>query len=204
MQRVLSMLALAGSLALATAQPMLSLSSIKALDTTESDKDRWSFKGRLDGANNSYVLAVGEFGIVAEIEDATSNALDTVLFTPAQCKLLENEKGFACKIQGAARLSVRKAVSKTATAVVKADNKTSHDKPDIETFPYYKVSGSFRRREFAEDPVLTPLTVLFSVDGTEIGSTRDCAEKELVGGKVRFSCKAAPPPTSAPTVAPTP
>ena len=88
MRRAVSLLALAGSLALAATQPaQLTLSSIKALDTTDTNKDQWNFKGQVDGADNDYVLAVGEFGITAELEDQETLAFsrddDQILGTMA-------------------------------------------------------------------------------------------------------------------------
>lgn len=202
MRRVLSLIALAGSLVLAASQPLLTLSSIKALDATETNKGQWNFKGQVDDASNDYVLAVGDFGIMAELIDSETSALDIVAFAPEQCKLLSDEKGFTCRIKGA-RLSFKKAVSKEAKVAGNRENKTSHGGSDREIFTYYKVSGRFHRRDFPMGPQLTPLTVQFSVDGSEIATTNtNCKTKELVGGKTRYHC-VPEPITSAPTAAPT-
>jgi len=81
-----------------------------------------------------------------------------------------------------------------ANVVGKADNKTSHGGSDKDTFTYYKVSGSFHRRDLPGGPQLMPLTVQLSVDGGETDTTStDCTTKELVGGKTRYHCAPGPP-----------
>jgi len=65
------------------------------------------------------------------------------------------------------------------------------DKTDDST--YYKISGSFHRREFDEDTLETPLVVELGIDGNEISNINgDCSEKEGAKGQLRATCKPSP------------
>ena len=177
MRRAFSLLALGITIALTAAAPRLTLTSIKAVDSARKNKDQWSVKGYISDPDADVVSGIKDFGLEADLEDADTNALDGVSFDADECKVLNNNKGIICKISGA-RFSVRKTNRVPKNVILeaqKAHNKTSHS-----TSSYYKVSGVFRRQEFLEVPVVTPLTASFSIDdGTSVlfGINTACTEK---------------------------
>jgi hypothetical protein len=197
MRCVFSLLALGITIALAAAQPVLTLTSIKALDSAKENKDQWSVKGYLSDPDADVVSGIAEFGLDAELQDAALDPLDGTAFDVNECKALPNDKGITCKTTGA-RFSVRKTndVPKDAIlAAQKAHNKTSHSASS-----YYKVSGVFRRQQFEEDPVLTPLTVVFSIGSNSLFTTNTACTERAGGRTTRYYCR---PGTAAPTRAPT-
>lgn len=62
------------------------------------------------------------------------------------------------------------------------------DKSDGST--YYKVSGGLHRREFDEETLETPLSVLLFVNQLQLEGSLDCTEKEGAKGQLRAMCKA--------------
>ena len=189
MHRVFSLLALGSTLVLAAAQPkpVLTLISIKAVDSTKEKEDQWSIKGYLYDADSDAVLGIAKYGLEAELQDVALDTLDGVSFDPEECKVLRNKKGVTCKTTDAS-VSLWKTNRRREMAVVaqEANKKTSHS-----AFSFYKVTGMFRRQEFQKDPVLTPLTAVFTIGGTPVSAINtDCSEKTMFGGKeVGYHCK---------------
>lgn len=197
MRRAFSLLALGITIALTAAKPVLTITSIKAVDSTRQNKDQWSVKGYLSDPDADVVSGISQSGLDAELRDIADDPLDGVTFDAEECKVLSNNKGITCKTTGA-RFSVRKTNKVPKGAVVaaqKTHNKTSHI-----TSSYYKVSGVIRRQQFEEDPVLTPLTAIFTVGSTSLSDTNTaCTEKAGLRTN-KYYCK---PGTVAPTRAPT-
>lgn len=185
MRRAFSLLALGITIALTAAQPVLTLTSIKAIDSARENKDQWSVKGYLSDPDADVVDGIADFGVDAELEDVGLDSLDGVTFDKDECKVLNNNKGIICKASDA-RLSIRKTnrVPKDALiAAQKAHNKTSHSSS------YYKVSGVFRRQEFDVDSVETPLTAVFSIDDTPLSDTNTACTEKAGASTTRYSCK---------------
>lgn len=204
MRRALSLFALAGSLFMAAGQ--LTVDTVKAVETDAVDKDSWSFKGQISDAITFNALeALVMAGISVELEN-DGNTLDTVDFTEDDCKFLNNERGVTCKIKGAS-LSVKlftrtirtKAVTgaaiesynKNNTSHGDNKNKTSHDGKDGKgdlvrvTETFWRVRGTFRRREFADDLDNDGLRVTLA---TLPAFNEDCTEKTLAHGQTRVTC----------------
>lgn len=187
MRRAFSLLALGITIALTAAAPGLILTSIKAVDSARENKDQWSVKGYISDPDADVVSGIEEFGLDADLLDEPRDSLDGVNFAPNECEVLNNNKGIICKTSGA-RFSVRKTnrVPKDVIfAAQKAHNKTSHSASS-----YYKVSGVFRRQEFAVDPVVPPLTADFSIDGRSVLSDINTACTEKAGMRTsKYYCK---------------
>jgi len=197
MRRAFSLLAVGITIALTAAQPVLTLTYIKAVDSASENKDSWSVRGYISDPDADVVDGIAEYGLDAELQDSALDTLDGVTFDPEECKTLNNNKGIICKTTGA-RFSVRETnrVPKDAIAAAqKGHNKTSHSASS-----YYKVSGVFRRQEFAEDPVLTPLTAVLTVDNSSISDISPACTEKAGGRTNKYYCKhGAAPHTKAPT-----
>jgi hypothetical protein len=61
------------------------------------------------------------------------------------------------------------------------------DKKDGST--YYKVAATAQRRDFDDDILDAPLTVVLEVDGDDLDNSLDCTVKEGVKGQLRATCK---------------
>ena len=190
MRRALSLLALGITIALTAAQPVLTVTSIKAVDSARENKDQWSVKGYLSDPDADVVSGIDEFGVGADLEDVAGNTLDGVTFDVDECKLLNNNKGITCKTSGA-RLSIRKTNRIPKDALIAAQK--AHNKTSPSTSSYYKVSGIFRRLDFQEDPVETPLTAVFDVDSTLYSDTNTACNEKVGATTSRYSCKRGAP-----------
>eukprot|EP00624_Nannochloropsis_granulata_P007549 evm.model.NODE_8418_length_3849_cov_48.781242.1 len=143
MRRALSLLALGITLALTAAQPVLTLTSIKAVASTTANKDQWSMKGFLNDPDGELVPIIEE-GLTAVLLNANDDLVSTVAFTAADCKELRNDKGFVCRDTGV-RLSLKRTKRVPQDAIINAQqnkNKTSS------ASSFFRVSGVFRRQEF--------------------------------------------------------
>ncbi|KAM3570880.1 hypothetical protein VYU27_007074, partial [Nannochloropsis oceanica] len=150
MHRALSLLALGITLALTAAQPMLTLTSIKAVDSTSDNKDQWSMKGFLNDPDADFVSTIADEGLFVDlyndefdINDDDSD-VSVVEFAAADCRDLSNGRGVLCKDAGA-RISFKKTKRVPHEAKVKAMK--NHNKTDSAS-SYYSVSGVFRRQQF--------------------------------------------------------
>jgi hypothetical protein len=144
MRRALSLLALGITLALTAAQPVLTLTSIKAVASTTANKDQWSMKGFLNDPDGELVPIIAEEGLTADLSNADDDLVSTVAFTAADCKELRNDKGFVCRDTGV-RLSLKRTKRVPQDAIINAQqnkNKTSS------ASSFFRVSGVFRRQEF--------------------------------------------------------
>ncbi|GAB5037259.1 pkd domain containing protein [Nannochloropsis oceanica] len=202
MRRALSLLVLGITLALTAAQPTLTLTSIKAVDVARANNDRWSLKGYLSDPDKNYVPAIGEVGMTAALQNSNDVSLNDVVFNPADCTLLKNDKGIICKARGI-HLSLKrtKRVPKDATIKAQKNHNTTSSASS-----YYRVSGVFRRQVF-NTIISTPLTAIFAIDGFPNLSTTSskCTEKDGIRAS-KYLCKTAqshgPAPAPAPTQSP--
>ena len=199
MRRALSLLALGITLALTAAEsvfPTLTLTSIKAVDVTKSNKDQWSAKGYLNDPDGIFLEYSIEEGVITELV-AGNNTVNEVIFAPNNCRMLNNDKGIVCRKEGA-RLTAKKTrrVPKEAITAAQKNNKTSS------ASSYFRISGVFRRQQF-ESTLTTPLTVLASTGGSAWeDEVTNYACKEKIGGKAtKVFCK---PDTAPSTQGPTP
>lgn len=191
MRRALSLIAFGATLFTASAQT-LGLGTIRAVDTDAVDKDSWSVKGAtIEGVSFSDLSGlVTSTGISAELRNFDGDTVDTVDFAEEDCKFLSNEKGVVCKIKGA-RVSIRlfTSISRTKAAAIESKhNKTSGGKDGLEktTLTFWKVAGSAKGRDFAEDITDSGLTL--SVVGVASADANDCEEKVLAHGQQRLTC----------------
>ncbi|GAB5036848.1 glycosyl hydrolase [Nannochloropsis oceanica] len=194
MRSAFSLLALGTTFVLTAAQPMVTLTSIKAVDVARENKDQWSLKGYVDDPTGTYVPLVDDIGLNVRLVDSNNVNISAVNFAPSECNPLLNDKGTVCKVTGA-RYTLRKINKLPKSAMISAQKK--HNKTSSESF-YYKLSGVFRRQEFTAT-VATPLTVIFAAGnvGTLAVTNTDCTEKD--GAKsTRYLCT-----PGAPTPAPT-
>ncbi|TFJ82107.1 hypothetical protein NSK_006772 [Nannochloropsis salina CCMP1776] len=170
---------------------MLSLKSIKTSERTQMNKDKWSMKGHLEDPTLAVVSGIGTNGLIVTLLDTADDTLDTASFAAGDCVVRKNSKGAKCKMMGA-RVSIR--ASKPPKDVkVKTYNSTGG---------YYSVSGSFRRVQFQEDPVISPLTAELTVPGvgTLSQTLTDCSVRGT--RTTRTTCIPGPIiPTDAPTAA---
>lgn len=187
MRRAFSLLALGITIALTAAAPVLpvlTLTSIKAVDSARDNKDQWSAKGYLSDPDAQVVSAIGNKGVDADLEDFATNSLDGVTFDADDCKVLLNNKGVVCKKSGA-RLSIRKTNRIPKDALIAAQK--AHNKTSPSASSYYKVSGVFRRQDFEEDPVKAPLTAIFSIGLTALSDSMPCTTKTSAS-TTKYSC----------------
>jgi len=193
MQRIFSLLALGITLAVTAAQNEITLTSIRAVSAHRANKDLWSMKGFFNDPDGTVVDGISDFGVIAGIADKDQNTLNMVPYRPIECRLLKNDKGLVCKTTGT-RLLIKKTkrVPKGATIQAQRSHNTT-------TSSYYMLSGVFRRQEFINATILTPLSAGISIDFSPFVSTNTkCTEK--VGKRTsKYICT-----PGAPTPAPTP
>ena len=189
MRRAFSLLALGITIALTAAAPVpapvLTLTSIKAVDSASEDKDQWSVKGYLSDPDADVISGIEDYGLEAELQDDVLDTLDSVTFDVDDCKVLNNNKGITCETSSA-RLSIRK-TNKIPKALIAAQRFNNRTSPSASS--YYAVSGVFRRREFQEDPVETPLTAVFIVDTTPYDDINTACTEKSGARTSRYSCK---------------
>jgi hypothetical protein len=141
----------------------------------KAKRDRWTITGFFNDSAETAVVNIGQYGIIAVLQDAAKKALSSTFFTPPQCKALNNIRGVTCKTTGA-RLRLKK------TKDPSVRNKSSEG-------AFYKVKGVFRWLTFLQQPVQTPLTTIFAVqfpNTTTVfttSATEQCTEKGKTGGK---------------------
>ncbi|GAB5029419.1 glycosyl hydrolase [Nannochloropsis oceanica] len=144
MRRNLSLLALGITLTFTAAQPTLTLTSIKAVESTRDNKDQWNIKGYFNDPQGDFISSIAVDGVSAILAEGRNEIVSDVTFDAADCRELNNDRGVFCKDTGA-RISLTrtKRVPKEAMDVAKhSKNKTSS------ASSYYKVSGVFRRQQF--------------------------------------------------------
>ncbi|KAM3568249.1 hypothetical protein VYU27_009621, partial [Nannochloropsis oceanica] len=144
MHRALSLLALGITLALTAAQPMLTLTSIKAVDSTSNNQDKWSMKGFLNDPDADLISTIADEGLSADLVNSDDLLVSDVTFAAAACRDLSNGRGVLCKDAGA-RISFKRTKRVPHEAKVKAMK--NHNKTDSAS-SYYSVSGVFRRQQF--------------------------------------------------------
>lgn len=103
MRRALSLAALGSTLLMASAAstPLLTYSSIKALNSPSLDKDSWSFKGTVTGVDSTYLDALFADGIDLELYSPVGVLLDIVTFDADECKSTRKGTGASCRTDGA-------------------------------------------------------------------------------------------------------
>ena len=79
----------------------LTFSIIKALNSPSLDKDSWSFKGTVVGADETYLADLFEYGIDLELSSAPDTLLDIVTFDADECKPIRKGTGASCRTDGA-------------------------------------------------------------------------------------------------------
>jgi len=192
MRRVLSFFALSALLALTAAQEAeLSLKRIDAVDSSRINKDQWRIKGYLNEPSGNITQTIGQSGLVAELLDEADETLDTAAFAPNDCRILARGKRVVCKTLGS-RLTLRQ------SKPPKSFHVASHGRAN----GFYRISGNFRRVNFQEDTVVSPLTVELMTGELMFSDTNtDCSIKSRrMNTKTTIKCK---PGTPVPTIAPT-
>lgn len=192
-RRILSFFALSALLALTAAQEAeLSLKRIDAVDSSRINKDQWRIKGYLNEPSGDITQTIGQSGLVAELLDEAYETLDTAAFAPNDCRILARGKRVVCKTLGS-RLTLRQ------SKPPKSFHVASHGRAN----GFYRISGNFRRVNFQEDTVVSPLTVeLMMTEELMFSDTNtDCSIKSRrMNTKTTIKCK---PGTPVPTIAPT-
>ena len=84
----------------ASAEPQVKFSTIKAINTPASDKDSWSFKG---ATNTDYVKLLADSGVEMNLSGSTDGwvglgRLDNVIFDADECKTIRRGTGIMCKL----------------------------------------------------------------------------------------------------------
>jgi hypothetical protein len=176
-------LALGITFALTAAQPTLTLTSIKAVDVERDNKDQWSVKGYVSDPDGDFVPAIGDNGLSAYLGTETA-IVNTVDFTAADCKVLNNDKGVICRATGA-RISLKrtKRVPKDAMMMAQKNKNTTSS-----VSSYYKVSGVFRRQQF-ESTLTSDLTVYLYSDSLGDDYTMDDCRESGGARATKFLCK---------------
>lgn len=192
MRRVLSFFALSALLALTAAQEAeLSLKRIDAVDSSRVNKDQWRIKGYLNEPSGNITQTIGQSGLVAELLDEAEDTLDSAAFAANECRILARGKRVVCKTLGS-RLTLRQ------SKPPKSFHVASHGRAN----GFYRISGNFRRVNFQEDTVVSPLTVELTIGNLMFSDTNtDCSIKSRrMNTKTTIKCK---PGTPVPTIAPT-
>ena len=197
MRRILSLLALGVTLVM-TAGQEFTLKNVKVAERSKTARDQWSMKGNLDNPAMNVVPAIGQLGLTVNLLDVSLDPLASTAFAATNCKLLRNGRGVSCKKMGA-RVSIKR-TRRPKGAKVKSSNSNS-------TGGYYGASGMFRRLQFLQDPVVTPLTVEVVVGSTTLppAIVSTCSERTKGAGRItKITCTPGPAPvTPAPTAATT-
>lgn len=194
MRHILSLLALGVTLVM-TAGQEFTLKNVKVAERSKTARDQWSMKGNLDNPAMNVVPAIGQLGLTVNLLDVSLDPLASTAFAATNCKLLRNGRGVSCKKMGA-RVSIKR-TRRPKGAKVKSSNSNS-------TGGYYGASGMFRRLQFLQDPVVTPLTVQVVVGSTTLPAiVSTCSERTKGAGRItKITCTPGPAPvTPAPTAA---
>ncbi|KAM3568630.1 hypothetical protein VYU27_009247 [Nannochloropsis oceanica] len=177
MRRAFSLLALGITLALTAAEPaepVLILSSIKAVDVDRANKDQWSAKGYIYDPDGLFVSAPPDAGMFAALEDGNDDFVNGVDFDAADCNALKNDRGIVCKTAGA-RVTAKR-TNKVPKGVM-IESQRNRNTTTMSSF--YRLSAVFRRQEF-NNTLSSPLTAIFGISGVgEIeDSVSNCNERE--------------------------
>ncbi|EWM27397.1 hypothetical protein Naga_101181g1 [Nannochloropsis gaditana] len=192
MRSTLSLLALGitlGSTLVTTTGQSLNLKSIRAVDRSVTNKDTWKMKGSINDPSLTIVPTIGQKGLTVELQDATTDLLNTVTFAARDCRVPAHGKRAACKIRGA------RVFIKTSRRPKINTPKTVHAKRYNSTGGYYSVTGTFRRLTFLENPVVSPLTAALTVNESVLSDTlTSCYDLPRKNGRNPIThCEPGPP-----------
>ena len=95
MRCAFSLLAVGITIALTAAQPVLTLISIKAVDSASENKDSWSVKGYISDPDAGFVDGIAEYGLDAELQDSALDTLDGVTERAGKTRAPPKLIGFA-------------------------------------------------------------------------------------------------------------
>ncbi|EWM20135.1 hypothetical protein Naga_101626g1, partial [Nannochloropsis gaditana] len=180
MRCILSLLALGITLVM-TAGQEFTLKNIKVAGRFKTARDQWSMKGNLDNPTMNVVPVIGQSGLTVNLLDASLSPLASAAFAATNCKLLRNARGVSCKSMGA-RVYIKR-TRRPKAAKVKSSSYNS-------TGGYYAASGMFRRLQFLQDTVVTPLTVQLVVGTTTLPAiVSTCSERTKSAGRItKITC----------------